>query len=47
MILIVSGFCACAAAPSRPAHTFDLADPRYLDWLFVAADTIGYDLISH
>lgn len=35
------------ALPTTPAHTFDLADPRYLDWLLVAADTIGYDLISH
>jgi len=36
---------ATDALPAAPAHTFALDDPRYLDWLLVAADTIGYDLI--
>jgi hypothetical protein len=33
--------------PTSPAHTFGLDNPRYLDWLLVAADTIGYDLVHH
>jgi hypothetical protein len=36
---------AVDALPAESAHTFALDDPRYLDWLLVAADTIGYDLI--
>jgi hypothetical protein len=38
---------ATAALPATPAHTFALGDPHYLDWLLVAADTIGYDLVHH
>lgn len=38
---------AADALPAAPAHTFALNDPRYLDWLLVAADTIGYDLVHH
>ena len=38
---------AADALPPAPAHTFGLDDPRYLDWLLVAADTIGYDLVHH
>ena len=33
------------ALPTKPAHTFTLDDRSYLDWLLIAADTIGYDLI--
>ena len=36
---------AADALPASPAHAFALDDPRYLDWLLVAADTIGYDLV--
>jgi hypothetical protein len=36
---------AADALPASPAHAFALDDRRYLDWLLVAADTIGYDLV--
>lgn len=36
---------AADALPADPAHTFLLADPAYRDWMLVAADIIGYDLI--
>lgn len=36
---------AADTLPSAPAHTFAIDDGDYLDWLLIAADTIGYDLI--
>lgn len=36
---------AADALPDRPSHAFSLADPAYRDWLLIAADTIGYDLV--
>jgi hypothetical protein len=36
---------AADALPIWPDHTFPLADPVYRDWLLVAADVIGYDIV--
>jgi hypothetical protein len=35
-----------SALPARPGHTFLLTDPAHRDWMLVAADTIGYDLVQ-
>ncbi len=36
---------ASDALPRTAAHSFPLADHRYRDWLLIAADTVGYDLV--
>lgn len=37
---------ATDALPTTPAHTFGLDDLDYLDWVLVAADTVGDTLIA-
>jgi hypothetical protein len=37
---------ASDALPTTPAHTFGLNDTDYLNWVLVAADTIGYTLVA-
>jgi hypothetical protein len=35
---------AAGALPTHPAHTFQLSNPAYRNWMLVAADSIGYDI---
>ncbi|MET0966845.1 MAG: RES family NAD+ phosphorylase [Nakamurella sp.] len=36
---------AADALPARPEVSFRLSEPAYRNWMLVAADTIGYDIV--